>query len=216
MACTTSCARKQASERSPGTSRPEGPINFLEVSNEEEPNALLPEEVRPFLVAMRDRHPQHFGMVALGFATGWRPSMMRPLRRTGPTPDVLWEKSVVLARRSQTRGDEVREATKNATRFRVTLPTEVIAVLPWHADRLPSGAMRASDLLIPSDTGGFRSPPVLDKPFKDVCRHLALGKRVTARAMRRTFCVLARISPVGRRSMVSSSAASAATSPPKR
>jgi hypothetical protein len=99
----------------------------------------------------------------------------------------LWEKSVVLARRSQTRGDEVREATKNATRFRVTLPTEVMAVLRWHADRLPSGAMRDSDLLFPSETGGFRSPTVLDKPFKDVGQHLGLEKRVTARAMRRTF-----------------------------
>jgi len=113
--------------------------------------------------------------------------MMRPLRRTGPTPDVLWEKSVVLARRSQTRGDEVREATKNATCFRVTLPTEVMAVLRWHADRLPRGAMRDSDLLFPSETGGFRTATVLDKPFKDVCQHLALGKTVTARAMRRTF-----------------------------
>src|SRR3569832_2246784 len=77
---------------------------------EEEPNALLPEEVGPSLAAMRDRHPQHLGMVALGFATGWRPSMMRPLRRKGPSADVLWEKNVVLARRSQTRGDEDREA----------------------------------------------------------------------------------------------------------
>ena len=92
---------------------------------------------RPFLAAMRDRHPQHLAMVALGFATGWRPSMMRPLRRKGPSADVLWEKNVVLARRSQTRGDEVREATKNSTRFRVTLPREVMAVLRWHADRLP-------------------------------------------------------------------------------
>lgn len=94
--------------------------------------------------------------------------------------------------RRQSRGDEVREATKNATRFRVTLPTEVMAVLRWHAERLPSGPMRDSDLLFPSETGGFRSPTVLDKPFKDVCQHLALEKRVTARAMRRTFQDLAR------------------------
>jgi hypothetical protein len=159
---------------------------------EEEPNALAPEEVGPFLAAMRDRHPQHLGMVALGFATGWRPSMMRPLRRRGPSADVLWDKSVVLARRSQTRGDEVREATKNSTRFRVTLPTDVMAILRWHTDRLPAGAMQESDLLFPSDSGGFRSPTVLDKPFKDVCKHLSLGKKVTPKAMRRTFQDLAR------------------------
>ena len=159
---------------------------------EEEPNALLPEEVGPSLAAMRDRHPQHLGMVALGFATGWRPSMMRPLRRQGPAADVLWHSGVLLARRSQTRGDEVREATKNATRFRVTLPPDVMAVLRWHVERLPAGPTRESDLLFPSETGGFRSPTVLDKPFRDVCKHLALDKKVTPRAMRRTFQDLAR------------------------
>jgi integrase len=136
---------------------------------------------------MRDRHPQHFAMVALGFATGWRPSMMRPLRRKGPSADVLWDRNVVLARRAQTRGDEVMEATKNATRFRVTLPRDVMAILRWHADSLPEGAMKESDLLFPPESGGFRSATVLDKPFKDVCQHLSLGKKVTARAMRRTF-----------------------------
>jgi hypothetical protein len=52
--------------------------------------------------------------------------------------------------------------------------------------------MQESDLLFPSETGGFRSPTVLDKPFKDICRHLSLGKRVTPKAMRRTFQDLAR------------------------
>lgn len=33
-------------------------------------------------------------MTFLGFATGLRPSSLRPLRRTGPTPDVLWDQGV--------------------------------------------------------------------------------------------------------------------------
>jgi hypothetical protein len=33
---------------------------------------------------------------------------------------------------------------------------------------------------------------VLDKPFKDVCKRLSLGKKVTPKAMRRTFQDLAR------------------------
>lgn len=41
---------------------------------EEEPNALTIEELNRFLNAMHDRFPQHFAMVALGFATGLRPS----------------------------------------------------------------------------------------------------------------------------------------------
>ena len=55
------------------------------------------------LEKMKDLFPQHFAVVALGFATGWRPSSLRPLRRTGPTPDVLWDENVILARRSHTR-----------------------------------------------------------------------------------------------------------------
>jgi hypothetical protein len=122
--------------------------------------------------------------------------MVLPLRRNGPSADVLWDSHVVLARRSQTRGDEVREATKNATRFRVTLPPDVMAILRWHEGRLPPGPMRESDLLFPSETGGYRSSTVLDKPFKDVCQHLALGKKVTPKAMRRTFQDLARLAAV--------------------
>jgi integrase len=172
-------------------------VKGLDTSNhvtysEEEPNALTPEEVPTFLGAMRDRHPQHLAMVALGFATGWRPSMMRPLRRQGPTPDVLWDRNVVLARRSQTRGDQVRAVTKNGTRFRLTLPSELTDILRWHGDRLPPGPMKDSDLLFPSETGGFRSQTLLGKPFEDVCMHLKLGKRVTPKGMRRTFQDLAR------------------------
>jgi len=58
--------------------------------------------------------------------------------------------------------------------------------------RLMATATQESDLLVPSETGGFRSPTVLDKPFKDVCQHLSLSKKVTAKAMRRTFQDLAR------------------------
>jgi hypothetical protein len=121
---------------------------------------------------MRDRHPQHFAMVALGLATGCRPSMMRPLRRRGPTPDVLSDRDVVLARRSQTRGDEVLEVTKSGTRFRLTLLSDLMAILSWHADRLADGPMKESELLFPSETGGFHSQTVLGKPFEDVCDHL--------------------------------------------
>lgn len=54
----------------------------------EEPNSLTVEELGRFLVATRSLYPQHFGFVALGFATGLRPSSLRALRRKGATPDV--------------------------------------------------------------------------------------------------------------------------------
>jgi hypothetical protein len=94
--------------------------------------------------------------------------------------------------RSQTCGDEVKEVTKNGTRFRLTLPPDLMTVLRWHVDKLPAGPMKDSELLFPSETGGFRSQTLLGKPFDDVCRHLKLRKRVTPKGMRRTFQDLAR------------------------
>lgn len=160
--------------------------------SEEEPNALLVEEVPVFLAGIRRLFPQHFGIVALGFATGLRPSSLRPLRRRGSESDVLWDQGVVLVRRSHTRRDEVMEATKQKTRYRITLPDDLTAILRWHVDRLPPGPMRDSDLLFPSETGGFRAASALDKPFREVGKAIGLKKRITPRAMRRTFQDLAR------------------------
>jgi hypothetical protein len=52
--------------------------------------------------------------------------------------------------------------------------------------------MRDSDLLFPSKLGGFRTTSVLKKVFDDVCHVMGLKKKITARAMRRTFQDLAR------------------------
>ena len=60
---------------------------------EEEPNSLIAVEVPPYLAKMRELFPERFAMVALGFATGWRPSTMRPLRRRGPHADILWDRA---------------------------------------------------------------------------------------------------------------------------
>lgn len=163
---------------------------------EEEPNALAPEEVGPFLAKVWKLFPQHFAMAALGFATGLRPSSLRPLRRGGTTPDVNLSTGVLLVRRSQTRGDEVMETTKTARHQRVSLPEDLVEILQWHIDTLPEGPMADSELLFPSDTGGYRAPSVLTKPFATVAKELGLRKHVTARAMRRTFQDLARTANV--------------------
>ena len=52
--------------------------------------------------------------------------------------------------------------------------------------------MRDSDLLFPAKSGGFRTSSVLTKVFDDVRGKLGLTKRITARAMRRSFQDLAR------------------------
>jgi integrase len=99
---------------------------------DEEPNSLLPEEVPVFLAKMLELHPRHFAMVALGFGTGLRPSSIRPLRRRGPTPDVMWDEGILLVRRSHTRKQEVMETTKTGLHQRLKLPEELMDILRWH------------------------------------------------------------------------------------
>jgi len=166
------------------------------VYTHEEPNALSAEEGRAFLATMRELYPQHFAMVVLGLATGLRPSSLRPLRRSGPQADILWEEAVLLVRRSHTRGTEVMNATKTGHRQRIALPKDLVDILRWHVDSLPDGPMAESELLFPSETGSFRAPSVLDKPFRAVRKALGLRKRITPRAMRRTFQDLARAAEV--------------------
>lgn len=164
---------------------------------DEEPNALTADELGRFLARMRETHPQHFAMTYLGFATGLRPSSLRPLRRKGPTPDVLWDAHVLLVRQSQTDGDEVMPCTKTGTTQRLTLPEELVAVLRWHVEtQLRVEPMLESDLLFPSELGGFRSRSVLDRPFAEVAKAIGLTKRITPRGMRRSFQDLARLAQV--------------------
>jgi integrase len=163
---------------------------------EEEPNSLLPEEVPVFLDKMLELHRHHFAMVVLGFSTGLRPSSLRPLRRRGPTPDVLWEEGVLLVRRSHTRRQEVMETTKTGRHQRLKLPGELMDILRWHQDHLTE-KRSDSDLLFPPRWGeGFMSASALDKPFQEVTEALKkegkLSKKITPRAMRRTFQDLAR------------------------
>lgn len=164
---------------------------------EEEPNALPTERVGEFLRVLRQLHPQHYAMTFLGLLTGLRPSSLRPLRRSGPTPDVVWDKSRILVRQSQTVGDEVMPTTKQKRRYGIDVPAEVMDVLRWHVDtQLLLPEQRESLLLFPSITGGFRSPNVLNKPFAEVTAEMGLGFQFTQRGMRRTFNDLARAARV--------------------
>lgn len=79
----------------------------------EEPNALDAGETQRFLACMREEYPQHYAITCLAFATGLRPSSLRPLRRKGLTPDVQWDAGAILVPRSHTLGKEVMETTKS-------------------------------------------------------------------------------------------------------
>jgi site-specific recombinase XerC len=164
---------------------------------EEEPNSLTVQEMPRFLAKMRALYPQHFAFVCLGFFLGHRPSTLRPLRRSGATPDVLLDEGLLLIRQSHTEGDEVMATTKTKIRQRITLPSLLVDVLRWHiATQLTTDAMRASQLLFPAEDGRFRTRSALKKPFAAVADAMGLTKNVTPKAMRRTFQDLARAAEV--------------------
>lgn len=134
-------------------------------------------------------------MLALGVATGRRPSELRPLRRTGPTSDILWNDGIMLVRQSQTLGGVVTK-TKTGRRLRIPLPEDLVTILTWHVEQIPAGAMRDSELLFPSTAGRWRSPTCLDKPIRRIARAAGITKHLSAKFMRRTFQDLGRAADV--------------------
>lgn len=181
----------------------------------EQPNAFKLEHVVPFLDEMRSRWPEHYAMVYLGMWTGWRPSMLRPLRHRGANADINWTTGEIIARRSHTVGADTMTGTKNGLDQLVKLPPEALEVLRWHVARLDSenekrrkrhpelaAAMDASELLFPAEPngrnkgGGFRTKSSLDRAFADVGTALALPYTVTPRALRRSFQDLTRAAAV--------------------
>lgn len=164
-----------------------------ETYTEEEPNSLTAPEVPIFLITMHRRFPQHSAMTTLGFTYGLRPSSLRALRRKGPHPDVLWDSATLRVRRSHTRGQLAMNRGKRKNyKPRIPITPALLAVLKWHVDNLPEGPMKDSDLLFPAVHGGFRTSGVLAGPFAEVAKIMGLTKRITPRAMRRTFQDLAR------------------------
>lgn len=165
-----------------------------ETYTDEAPNSLTPEDVPRFLDEILASWPQHYAMTVLGLSTGLRPSSMRPLRRQGQTPDLLWDTGDLLIRRSQTIGEAV-DRTKTKLKQRIPLPPDLMDILRWHIDRL-TGKQAASDLLFPSESGGYRAASVLDKPFGHAAAAIGLKYTLTARAMRRTFQDLSRAAKI--------------------
>jgi hypothetical protein len=174
---------------------PSKPIEYfptVRTYTREQPNALTAAQIPVFVAKMKELHPQHYAMVLLGFGIGARPSTLRPLRRSGPEADVLWDEGLLLLRRSNPSGDEIVDQTKTKLDQDLPLPPSLIRALRSHVAELPLGSMRASVYLFPSTTGGMRSRSVLDKPFRDVLKALGWTIKLTPKGMRRTFNDLAR------------------------
>ncbi|MBX3204029.1 MAG: tyrosine-type recombinase/integrase [Labilithrix sp.] len=161
----------------------------------EEPNSLTTDEVSLWLRTFKELFPQFYAMVFLGLMLGQRPSTLRPLRRQGPTPDLDFATRLLQIRRSHTAddGEEVMDRTKTKKDQTIRLTAAVTDVLKWHVDtQLRTKAQKESELLFPTEEGGIRSRSCLDKPFAAVTKACGITKKVTPRAMRRTFKDLSR------------------------
>lgn len=162
---------------------------------DERPNAIPPSKVAEFLRRTKAAYPRLYPMVYLGFATGLRPSSLRPLRRKGDSPDVLWDEGVLLVRRSNSLGQEVMQTTKTKKHQRLPLPSDVVDVLRKHVASFGPGTVREkSDLLFPGRRGTIYSRSALDPVFRQIGG--AMGLSVTPRSMRRTFKDVARAAGV--------------------
>jgi hypothetical protein len=129
---------------------PAKPVEYFPTTRtytREQPNALKGEQMPLFLATMKARHPEHYAMTFLGFVIGARPSTLRPLRRSGPETDVLWDERIVLLRRSNSAGNEIMDETKTGLDQDIPLPPAAMRVLREHVAALPPGPMRDSIFL---------------------------------------------------------------------
>jgi integrase len=154
----------------------------------EQPNSLAVDELSNFFEIASEKYPQHFAVILLGSVTGLRPSSLYGLRRSGADADVKWDQGVILVRRSRGIKGRVMEMTKTNHDQVIKLPDFVMSVLRWHVDKqLVTRGMERSELLFPSETGGFRHNSALTKPFRAIAKVMGLKKRISPKAMRRSF-----------------------------
>jgi site-specific recombinase XerD len=154
----------------------------------EQPNSLGVDELSAFFEIAWEKYPQHFAVILLGSVTGLRPSTLYALRRCGENADVKWDQGLILIRRSRGIKGRVMEMTKTNHDQVIKLPDFVMSVLRWHLDKqLITRDMERSELLFPSEVGGFRSNSALTKPFKGIAKTMGLKKQISPKAMRRSF-----------------------------
>lgn len=188
---------KHQLDRNPMDGIEDFPTDGHRTYTKEEPNSLTIEEVATWLTTFKLKFPQFYAMTFLGLVLGHRPSTLRPLRRSGAESDLDFKTGMLLVRRSNTESNEVEDFTKTKRDLEIPLPKDVLDVLKWHIDsQMVTWQMRESELLFPTKDGGFRSRSCLDKPFAVVTEACGLGKRITPRALRRTFQDLTRAAKV--------------------
>lgn len=154
----------------------------------EQPNSLGVDELSTLFEIASEKYPQHFAVILLGSVTGLRPSTLYALRRSGDDADIKWDQGLLLVRRSRGIKGRVMEIAKNNHDQVIKLPDFVMQVLRWHVDKqLVTRGMERSELLFPAETGGFRHNSALARTVRMIARQMGLKKRISPKAMRRSF-----------------------------
>ncbi len=201
---TATMAREFELAKDPGDGLPFFPE--ADAYSEDQPNALNEAgELATFLAKLRELYPQHYAMVTLGFCIGHRPSTLRPITRRGPDPDLTFnadDTARLRIRRTHSRRQAVMEAgptnKKLMKQIVIDLPVDLADVLRDHIQSLETDAVtRTSNLLFPSRRhGGMLSRTALAKPFEVVRKAMKLTKKLTPKAMRRSFKDVARAAEI--------------------
>lgn len=164
----------------------------------EEPNALTAEQAGDFLAALKKRFPQHYAFSFLTMMTGLRPSHVRPLRCRGKHSDVLWDKGLLLIRRSHTIDQDINNRTKTGHDQVLPVPKEVLDILKWHVETFhTTKAQQEGELLFCKEDGSLIEVQALRHPVRKAAKDAGLTFKLTPKgAGRRSHTSMSRAAAI--------------------
>ncbi len=162
--------------------------------DDEEANALTPEQLAKFLDAFRDDHPAHFPMIVLLAYTGLRFCHASALR----WDDWDEEAGVIRVQRKQVRRVVGPVSRKKRAPKEYPVGPELAEVLKAHRKRMIEKQVPglAAGWMFPSSAGTLRSPSSLDKAWDACLAKAEIEKRFTVHGLRYTFTDLVRLANV--------------------
>jgi integrase len=157
---------------------------------DDDPNVLTAEELGSLLVALRERSPAFYPLIATMAYTGLRASEATALK----WDDLDRVARAITVRRSHVRS-HVRERTKTQRMRRVPVHVDLLAILETHRAALV-GAQHVGlegGWMFPSDEGTPRYGTTLAKPLRQALATAEVTRRLTPHGLRRTLNDLLRL-----------------------
>jgi len=165
--------------------------------DDEESNALTPDELFAFLDAMKTSYPQHHALVALLAYTGLRFCHASALHWED------WDETAGVLRitRKNVRGKLGSVTRKKRAPKEYPVLPELAEILSAHRARLEAAAVENPDLtkkgyMFPSSVGTLRTPNTLDRAWQSCLAKAKITKRFTVHGLRYTFTDLVRLANV--------------------